>query len=130
MTSWAFVPWRASRLIVKRLVARSKGDTGVSVGCCLVIGWKDNGELMLQMIQQGVQGVGVECGYSDGMVTPAEKICLRWRNPVTFVENKSPRNHIQIQILENFDHCGNLDVDVRGAGIDNVHQQVSLTQFF
>jgi len=94
-----------------------------------VIGRKNNSELTLEMIKQWVQGVRVKCGHADGMVASTEEIRFRLWNPITFVENERPRNHVEIEVLENLDDGGNLDVNVGGAGVDDMDQQVRLPQF-
>lgn len=94
-----------------------------------MIGRKNYSELTPEMIKQWVEGVRVKCGYADGVVASTEEIRFRLWNPITFVENERPRNHIEIEVLENLDNGGNLDVDVGGAGVDDMNQQVRLTQF-
>ena len=115
---------------MKRLWARCKSDGGFRLWWCRMIWRKNEGELPLELIKQRVQGVRMKGRYSNGMVTTAKEIRFHLGNPVTFVENERPRNHIQIQVLQNLDDRGNLDVDIGGAGIDDMHQQVGLTQFF
>src|SRR5512146_3560593 len=66
---------------------------------------------------------------ADGVIPTTARLDLLYRQPITFIENECPRNPVQIQVLEDPDDGGNLDVDIGGAGVDHMHEEVRFAQF-
>jgi hypothetical protein len=87
------------------------------------------GEFTVEMVQERVQGVGMQRGYADGLIATTKPVCLGRRNSIAFIEDERPPQHVEIQFLKNFNHGGYLDVDVSRAGVYDMDKKIRLAQF-
>ena len=114
--------------IVKWSQPRCKRNRLVNL-VALLRDW-DCGKFAFEMAEQGTQGLGVKRGYTDGLVATTQQLRLGLRQSIAFIEDKRSPQHLQVQLLKNFHHGGNLNVDISRAGVHDMDQKICLAQFF
>lgn len=86
--------------------------------------------MRFQLSEERTKCGGLERRNSDGSVTSAEYLDVRWRYLVTLIKHEQSRDSIQLQLIKDGDDGRNLNINVYCAAIDNMQQKISLSEFF
>ena len=94
-----------------------------------MVSWNGAREFPLEVVKQRFEGSRLKCGDTDGVIAAGQQFCFGSRQAITLVEDQCSGDGVEIQILQNLHDGGNLYVDITGAGIDHMDQQIRLAQF-
>ena len=80
------------------------------------------------MIEQRLQCVRLKGRDADAPVPATQELSFVPWKAITLIEDQGSGQCVEIQFLKDFHNGGNLNVDVGGARIDHMHQEIRFAQ--
>ena len=90
----------------------------------------DGRQQRFQPRNEWTQGLRLKSGDADGFIALAQQGRFMSREAITFVQHEHTRDGLKIKGAQNRFHCGDLRVDIPGVSVDQMKQDIGVSEFF